>query len=162
MTTTETPWLTDREQRVWRQWVRATSALPAELNRHLQQEHSLSLQDYEVLVWLTDVETGQIRMSDLAEMLHWDRSRLSHHITRMTSRGLVERRQCPEDGRGAFVAITDQGRGSIEAAAKRHVDGVRALLFDGMTEAELAALESVTSRVLERLDVPTRPADAQA
>lgn len=159
MTTTETSWLSDQEQRVWRQWIRASWALPAELNRHLQ-EFSLSMQDYGVLVCLTDTESGQLRMSDLADLLHWDRSRLSHHITRMSTRGLVERRHCAEDGRGAFVAVTDQGRASIERAAQRHVDGVRELFFDGMTEDEMRALESVTSRLLERLEGDKRPGGA--
>ncbi|MFM9679086.1 hypothetical protein [Streptomyces brasiliscabiei] len=41
---------------------------------------------------------------------------MSHHIARMAGRGLVVREECTEDGRGAYVVITDAGRSAIEAA----------------------------------------------
>lgn len=146
-----THWLTDDEQRVWRRWNSATSRLGAELNRQLHREWGLGIQDYEVLVFLTDVPEGRRRMSELADLLQWDRSRLSHHITRMARRELVERQQCSEDGRGAYVAITSAGRAAIERAAPTHVDGVRELFFDGLTAEEMAVLDRVTDRLLDRL-----------
>lgn len=146
-----TDWLTDDEQRVWRRWNMATSRLGAELNRQLHRERGLGIQDYEVLVFLTDVPEGRRRMSELADLLQWDRSRLSHHITRMAGRELVERQHCTEDGRGAYVAITDGGRAAIEQAAPTHVDGVRDLFFEGLTAEEMDVLDRVTARLLDRL-----------
>jgi len=90
--------------------------------------------------------------TELAAALHWERSRLSHHVKRMETRGLVGREECADDGRGAFVVLTGQGRAAIEQAAPGHTQTVRGLVFDALTEQELATLGVVTSKVLARLE----------
>jgi DNA-binding MarR family transcriptional regulator len=152
MSADETPWLDDRQQQAWRAWLAMGSRLPAALNRQLQRDSDLSLQDFDVLVQLTDVEDGRVRVSALAAALGWERSRLSHHVTRMERRGLVAREECGDDGRGAFVVLTPEGRSAIEAAAPGHVRTVRSLVFDELTPAEVASLEAITSKVLGRLE----------
>jgi DNA-binding MarR family transcriptional regulator len=65
--------------------------------------------------------------------------------------------QCSEDGRGAFVVITPQGRAAIEEAAPGHVMAVRRLIFDALNSEERAALAAVIDKLLARLDnAPTR------
>ena len=86
-----TRWLTDDQQRVWRDWLRLNALLPAALHRELQADSDLSLQDFDVLVALTDTPEERLRVSELADALHWERSRLSHHVRRMERRGLVQR-----------------------------------------------------------------------
>jgi len=147
-----TPWLDDRQQQAWRAWLAMGSRLPAALNRQLQRDSDLSLQDFDVLVQLTDAEDGRVRVSALAAALGWERSRLSHHVTRMERRGLVAREECGDDGRGAFVVLTPEGRAAIEAAAPGHVRTVRSLVFDALTPAEVASLEAITAKVLGRLE----------
>ena len=98
------------------------------------------MSDYEVLVLLSEAPGGRLRMATLAEGLRWDRSRLSHHIRRMETRGVVARTDCPEDGRGSFVGITPAGRTTIEAAAPGHVRAVRELFIDALGEDGLTKL----------------------
>ncbi|MCW2760913.1 MAG: slyA [Marmoricola sp.] len=148
---TEGPWLSEDQQRVWRSWVMVNAQLPAMLNRELQSGSGLSLPDFDVLVELTDAREGRVRVSDLARDLAWERSRVSHHVTRMERRGLVSREECPSDGRGAFVVLTAEGRSAIEKAAPAHVSTVRRLLFDGLDDAEVAALEVVLEKMLGAL-----------
>lgn len=64
------------------------------------------------------------RHVDLARSLEWEKSRMSHQVSRTVKRGLVARRECPEDGRGAFVVITPEGREAIAGAAPRHAERV--------------------------------------
>jgi DNA-binding MarR family transcriptional regulator len=118
----------------------------------MQQDSSLSMQDFEVLVHLTDVADGMLRMSDLASGMRWERSRLSHHIKRMESRGLVVRQECPQDGRGAFVVLTPDGRGAIERAAPGHARMVKDLVFANLSDEELHTFAGLTSKVLDRLN----------
>jgi DNA-binding MarR family transcriptional regulator len=148
----DTPWLDDRQQQVWRAWLQVGSRLPAALNRQLQRDSELSLQDFDVLVQLTDVDEGRVRVSALAAALGWERSRLSHHVTRMERRGLVAREVCDDDGRGAFVVLTPAGRAAIERAAPGHVRTVRSLVFDALAPAEVDALGDVLAAVLDRLE----------
>src|SRR3954468_24788624 len=103
-------WLTDDEQRAWRGLLQMTSRLDNRLNRELQQTSGLSLADYDVLVLLTEVPDGRLRVFELIEDLQWEQSRLSHHIARMQRRGLVAREECTTDRRGAFVVLTGAGR----------------------------------------------------
>ncbi|GAA5077844.1 DNA-binding MarR family transcriptional regulator [Thermocatellispora tengchongensis] len=152
---TDIPWLNDDEQRMWRQWMGLNAELLATLNREMQADSGLSNPDYQVLVVLTDTAEGQIRVSDLATTLQWERSRVSHHVARMEKRDLVSRRGCPDDGRGAFVRITETGRAAIERAAPAHVLAVRRLVFDALTEDEVAQLNEIFGRLRSRAGLAT-------
>jgi DNA-binding MarR family transcriptional regulator len=66
----------------------------------------------------------------------------------------VAREECRDDGRGAFVVLTPEGRTAIEQAAPGHVQTVRSLVFDQLTEQEVDVLESALGKVLARLDPP--------
>jgi DNA-binding MarR family transcriptional regulator len=146
-----TPWLTEKQQRVWRAWLAMNAALPGALNRQLQQGSGLSLLDFDVLVQLSENPDGRVRVVPLSTALGWERSRLSHHIKRMEVRGLVMREDCVDDGRGAFVVLTAAGRDAIERAAPEHVRTVRTLVFQSLTEQELDLLERFTTKVHSRL-----------
>ena len=113
-------WLSAPEQRAWRAFLGLHRELNARLNRQLQADSGLSLSDYEVLVVLSESDEGRMRPFELCDFLQWEQSRLSHHIRRMESRGLVSREGCTGDGRGAFVVLSDAGRKAIEAAAPSH------------------------------------------
>ncbi|HET9022482.1 MAG TPA: MarR family transcriptional regulator [Ornithinibacter sp.] len=154
----DTPWLSAEEQRLWRGWLALNAALPAALHRDLQADAGLSLPDFDVLVRLTEADDGRIRVSELARSLSWERSRLSHHVARMQRRGLVDREDCVDDGRGAFVVLTDAGRRAIEAAAPHHVRTVRRLVFDALEEGDVAVLTDLVERVLARVSQDLRTA----
>jgi DNA-binding MarR family transcriptional regulator len=144
-------WLTDDQQRAWRGLLQMSSRLDARLNRDLQQASGLSLADYDVLVLLTEAPDGRLRMFQLMEDLQWEQSRLSHHIARMQRRGLVAREECTTDKRGAFVVVTAAGRDAIEKAAPGHVAIVRRLVFDGLSDEQVAMLDAFVTRILSRL-----------
>jgi DNA-binding MarR family transcriptional regulator len=146
------PWLTPKQQRVWRSWLALNAQLPAALHRQLQADSGLSLQDFDVLVQLTDTADGKVRISQLAKALSWERSRFSHHYKRMEARGLVEREECPDDARGAFIVLTPAGRDAIERAAPAHARVVRDLVFASLPEDELEVVARFTDRVLNQLD----------
>ena len=82
-------------------------------------------------------------MRELGATVEWDRSRLSHHVSRMCKRGLVTRENCTEDARGANVRLTDAGREAVAAAREQHGELVRRYFFD--------QLGRVFSRMLTRL-----------
>ncbi|GLY22375.1 MarR family transcriptional regulator [Micromonospora sp. NBRC 101691] len=147
-----TRWLDDDEQRAWRAYLQMQNRLTARLGRQLQQDSGLSLADYDVLVALTDADEGRLRPFALQRQLEWEQSRLSHHLSRMQRRGLVDREGCPGDRRGAFVVLTPAGREAIEAAAPGHVATVRKFFLDQLDRDEVATLERFATRVLHRLD----------
>lgn len=148
----ELPWLSDTEQHLWRQWLTVNVRLAAALHRQLQNEAGLSLPDFEVLVQLSENSQRRMRVSELANALAWERSRLSHHVARMQKRGLVVREDCEVDARSAFVTLTQEGQSAIEGAAPGHAQTVRSLVFRDLTVSEQESLGSALQKVLANLD----------
>jgi len=141
-------WLDEKEERAWRSFQVMQSRLTALLARDLSSHSGLSYQDYVVLVALTDQSEGQMRLFQLGNLLGWEKSRISHQVSRMAERGLVEKRKCGSDRRGSFVAVTPAGRTEIGAAAPSHLEAVRRLFIDRLTPAQLASVSEVAQLVL--------------
>lgn len=146
-------WLTEDQQRMWRNYLALSGRLQAAMNRQLQARCGLSLADYEVLVVLS--ERGPVRVLELAAAVGWEQSRLSHQVTRMRGRHLLERHGSEHDRRGATVEITAAGHDALRTAAPDHVSLVRSVLFDGMTATQLRAFDAVIATALSRLDGDT-------
>ena len=150
---TTTRWLDAEETQAWRAWLDLNNRLFARLNRELQATSGLSISDYEILVALTDddVPEHSLRMYELGERLQWEKSRVSKQVSRMEARGLVARRHCADDRRGAFVELTEAGQAAIDAAAPGHVALVRELFFDGLDGDQVRSLGRFAATVLDRL-----------
>ena len=103
----EVRWLDEREERAWRALQFMQMRLEGELARQLAADSGLSYPDYLVLVALTDRPDGRMRLFELAGVLGWEKSRLSHHVARMADRGLVKKEKCDSDRRGAYVVVTE-------------------------------------------------------
>ncbi|QYC40828.1 Transcriptional regulator HosA [Nonomuraea coxensis DSM 45129] len=143
-------WLSSAEQRAWRTHLALHKLLMHRLDRELQ-EHSLSLNDYEILVNLSESQGRRMRMSDLADATIQSRSRLSHQISRMEAKGLVKREDCRDDRRGTFAVLTDEGWETIQRVAPFHVASVREHFVDRLTDEQLEAIEAAYAPLVEQL-----------
>ncbi len=148
---TTTRWLDADQARVWRAYRDMNDHLTARLDEQLASDAGLSGSDYTVLVPLSESPQGVLRARELGTGIGWDRSRLSHHLTRMEKRGLIVREECDEDARGLTVRLTDAGRSAIESAAPRHVECVQRSFFDLISNKELKTLGAVFNRVIDNL-----------
>lgn len=147
----EPRWLDEREAHLWQAYRHLNRQLYAALEEQLLRDAGLSAADYHVLVPLSEASAGVLRARDLGIEIGWDRSRLSHHVSRMEKRGLVVREECSEDGRGSMVRLTAAGRKAIEGAAPEHAETVRRYLFDLLSDREIDTLTRVFDRLLEKL-----------
>jgi DNA-binding MarR family transcriptional regulator len=107
---------------------------------------------YEILVVLSEAPHRTLRMNELAESTRSSRSRLSHAVTKLAANGWVRRRDHPDDKRGQLAELTDQGFRALERAAPGHVEGVRAHLFDRLSQAQVDQLRTIS----ESITVPPR------
>jgi len=139
-------WLDAEEQQSWRSFIAGSRRLGSRLDQDLKAE-GLSHDDYGVMVALSEADNDRLRMAELAEMSVESRSRLSHHITRLESRGLVERENCPSDRRGTWAILTPAGRLLLEAIAPAHVEGVRRYMLDHLTRDELRVIGEAFARI---------------
>ncbi|MFE6835530.1 MarR family winged helix-turn-helix transcriptional regulator [Streptomyces sp. NPDC057705] len=143
-------WLTDPEQDAWYAWRRMFPLVNAEIARDLSQDSGLSEADYDVLSVLGSTDGHRMRITALAELMQWSRSRLSHQLTRMEKRGIVRREEVATDGRGAEVVLTGTGVAMITEAAPLHVESVRRHLIDILTPDQLRTLAEVGELLRER------------
>jgi DNA-binding MarR family transcriptional regulator len=143
-----TRWLDDDQQRVWRAWLLGTAVLNERLDAQLR-EHDLDLAEYEILVTLSESSDRQLRMAELADAVHQSRSRLTHTVTRMEKRGLIERTTCPVDRRGVWANLTDAGQELLTEAAPSHVECVRRNFVDAVAPDDYAAVGRAMRAILE-------------
>jgi DNA-binding MarR family transcriptional regulator len=157
-------WLDGDQQRAWLAYIRVQLRLAYEMNRQLLADSGLSLPDYDVLTALSVADGGRMQISVLAAQIGWERSRVSHHVRRMSARGLVTCGLSAADRRVTEVTLTSRGQRALEEAASGHVDLVRRLFFGGLP-ADLVgplgdALESVYANIIEQGSLPP-PVDWQ-
>ena len=151
----EVPTLTPAEWAVWRSFHSMRRELDLVLERELQRDAQVSGPDYEILITLFEAPERQLRARELSARLGWEKSRLSHQVTRMVARELLERAECDTDGRGTWIALTTKGRLATLGAVRAHALTIRRLFFDVLNESELDALGAISARVLDAIE----PAD---
>ncbi|MFJ9036714.1 MarR family winged helix-turn-helix transcriptional regulator [Streptomyces sp. NPDC102406] len=156
---TEPPWLSPVEADVWAKYRRLRRELHRAQERQLLRDSGLSAADYALLAPLSEAPEGLLRTKDLGAEVDWERSRLSHQISRMEKRGLVAREACAEDARGSMVRLTPAGRQAIDEASPRHAETVRRLFFDPFTDEEVLLFGDFLDRVLAQVDAEETDAD---
>ena len=151
-------WLDGDQQRAWLAYIRVQLRLVYEMNRQLLTDSGMSLSDYDVLTALSIADRGRMQITVLAAQIGWERSRVSHHVRRMSARGLVTCGLSAADRRVTEVTLTGRGRQALEEAAPGHVDLVRRLFFDGLPEGLAGplseALESVYANIIRQGSLP--------
>jgi DNA-binding MarR family transcriptional regulator len=145
---------------VWRSFVMMRRQLDRALEHRLQEDAGLSGADFEILLPLFTAPGNQLRARDLVELLGWEKSRVSHQVTRMTARGLVERRECPTDLRGSWVTLLPEGRRAVLRASRGNATELRRLFFDVLTDEEKAAVAALSERIIH-LAAPSSCARAE-
>jgi DNA-binding MarR family transcriptional regulator len=143
-------WLDPDQKAAWDSFIRMRETLIGRLSRLVQSDSGMSAADYLVLAKLTEAG-GRMRVLELARLLEWEKSRMSHQTRRMTQRGLVAREECPDDARGAFVVATPAGYQAIEEAAPIHVEHVRRLFVDALTPEQLSTFGRLSQRVSDHM-----------
>ncbi|KIF67928.1 MarR family transcriptional regulator [Streptomyces sp. AcH 505] len=149
-TETATHWLSDAEQCAWRTHLDVNRLLTHQLEKDLQP-FGLTMNDYEILVNLSESDERRMRMSDLAAATLQSKSRLSHQITRMETAGLVKREHCESDRRGLFAVLTDLGMETMQRVSPHHVESVRKHFIDLLSPEALADLRKALGPVAEHL-----------
>lgn len=152
LTNVEHRWLNEQESRAWRGFQHLRTKLTARLSRQLTTSCGLTEADYAVLVNLSEAPGQRMRARDLCWALDWQRSRLSHQIARMQTRGTVTRDRCEGDARGFDVVLTEVGAAAIAAAAPIHLTAVRHCFIDLLTPEQLTVLGDVAEIVTRHLE----------
>ncbi|BCK57932.1 MarR family winged helix-turn-helix transcriptional regulator [Nocardia wallacei] len=135
----------------WAALLHVHARLVPELDAALRRATGLPLSWYDVLLELDAPQ--RLRMSDLGERVVLSRTRVSRLITELETQGLVRRESNPDDGRSAFVSITDSGRRRLREAAPHYLSGIEER-FAAVSVDDLNTLAATLRKVLGRADLP--------
>ncbi len=126
---------------LWRSFRRAAHEVNAAIESDLMAATRLSGADHGILSRLAETAAQGVRQQELCDSMQWDRTRLSHHLTRMERRGLVKRSKL--DGGVTWVSITAVGDDARAAADPIHAEAVMRCFVSKLTEAQRAAMAVV-------------------
>ena len=144
--------LAPEQWELWDSWTRAQRLLAREIERSLQREAGISKAEFSVLVTLQDAPGRELGVSELGESLDWEKSRVSHQLTRMESRGLVARTRTGASGRRTHIGLTALGRRTVEGAIVGHAGTIRRYFLETLTPEQAAAVRAWTEQVVERIE----------
>lgn len=135
--------LSPHELRVWHAFKLMGEDVLARVGRDISEATGLSGPDFGVLSRLAGPGKGEMRQQRLAESMGWDKSRLSHQLTRMQERELIERRVTDE--RVVLVMLTHYGREKLNAACPIHAGSVRRNLLSRLTQEQIETIVRVSN-----------------
>jgi DNA-binding MarR family transcriptional regulator len=135
--------LSPHELRVWHAFKLMGEDVMTRVGRDIAQATGLSGSDFGILSRLAALGQGEMRQQSLAECMGWDKSRLSHQLTRMQERELIERRE--GDKRVVMVVLTGYGREKLTAARPIHAESVRRNLLSRLTAEQIETIVRVSN-----------------
>jgi DNA-binding MarR family transcriptional regulator len=150
--TVDTPWLDRRQLRAWIRLRGVLELLPGVLDAELRRDADVTEFEYYVLAMLSEAPARTLRMTELARQTNSTLPRLSHVVSRLEARNLVERFPCPEDRRATNARLTEAGWAKVQEAAPGHVANVRQHVIDALSEEQIDQLAAIGDAILGRLD----------
>ncbi|OMP66952.1 MarR family winged helix-turn-helix transcriptional regulator [Domibacillus epiphyticus] len=126
----------------WLSFTRIQMNITNELERVLQEKHQLSLNEFYVLLFLSQTPDKKLRLQQLQNMVGLSQSAMSRLVGRLEAKscGALERQTCQEDRRGIYTSITEVGDEQLGKAVKTFNEKVSNFLLNTDLEHELYSL----------------------
>lgn len=140
--------LSSNDWDLWHSWQEAQRTVTAEIDRSLQAEVGISKAEFSILRTLATEPDATLRVGDLGAALRWEKSRVSHLLSRMESRDLVDRIEGGAPGRRTAVTLSLHGRSVIQAALRVHEESVRHLFIDRLSPEQAAAIRTWSTQTM--------------
>jgi DNA-binding MarR family transcriptional regulator len=131
----------------WARLLRAYVSTTRSLSAELQEEHGLTINDYEALLVLSRAEDERLKRVDLARNVMLTPSGITRLLQGLEDAGLVERASCPTDLRVTYAQLTDAGREKLEAASDGHVAAICALFDEHFTDDEIDSIAELLGKL---------------
>jgi DNA-binding MarR family transcriptional regulator len=125
----------------WRAFLVAHARITRRLDEELRAEHDLSLAEYDALLTIADAPDRRIRMRQLADRVILSKSGVTRLIDRLVLDGLVERKACASDARGAEAVLTTDGLDRLRRASRTHLRGIEEHFLAAVDDQDLPTIE---------------------
>jgi DNA-binding MarR family transcriptional regulator len=139
--------LSPAELGAWQGFLRANARLGRRLDADLERSHDLSESKYDVMIQLGSAPHRRLRMTTLAEQVLMSPSGLSRLVDELERENLVVRERREDDARSFDVVLTPSGRTRLQAANRSHLQRVRELFLDRLSDSQLQQLAEIWNAV---------------
>jgi DNA-binding MarR family transcriptional regulator len=121
--------------------------LTKDLNEVLEKNCELPLASFDALLQLRRVDSGRLKMNELADAIVHSTGGTTRLIDRLAEAGLVVREQCPTDRRAIYVAITQAGNQKLDEALATHLDFLQETMAGRLSAGERESLTSLLGKL---------------
>lgn len=142
--------LLGKQLQAWRLFNSSHSTATFSLDSTLKAAGKIPLDTYEILSALNESPNHRLRMSELADKIVFSRSGLSRKIDRLERSGVVKREPSPDDRRGWFAVITEEGIAAHKAAKSVHDLHLEKIWSSVLTDEESTALVQIFQKIVNR------------
>jgi DNA-binding MarR family transcriptional regulator len=149
--------LDELQFRAWRAFLYAYARVVPRLDQELGAAQGLSLNQYEVLIWLRRAGERGLRMSDLASRVVLSPSGVTRAVDQLERKGLVKRCIFEGDKRGYLATLTVEGGAVLRTATNVHLYGVREHFLKHLNRTELEHLATALEAVVAGEGAPMPP-----
>ncbi|APH55098.1 Transcriptional regulator, MarR family [Granulibacter bethesdensis] len=137
--------LNSDEHATWLAVKRLSGHALAAVGRDIETATGLSGADFGILTRLDDLGSGSLSQAALLASLEWEKSRLSHQLTRMEARQLVKRTRA--DDRSVTVQLLPEGKQRVNMARPIHAEAVRKYILQHISDDEAGMLVTIVGRL---------------
>jgi DNA-binding MarR family transcriptional regulator len=125
------------------------AAVVRRLEERLEEHRLVPIAQYDVLLELNAAPGRHLRMQQLSDRVVLSRSRVSRVVDEMVRAGLVRKEPDPDDRRGSYAAITEDGRAALRKAAPVYLQGIETEFLSHLSAGERRTLERSLTKVLD-------------
>jgi DNA-binding MarR family transcriptional regulator len=133
----------------WYRMLQVSRLVLRELDRRLDHEHRIGVNEFDVLITLDNAPERRLRMTELAEAVMLSSGGLTRLVGRLEERGLVERVQDTDDARSFQATLTAAGARRLAGARVTHDAVIDDLVGSRLTTRQLDSLAHALARVVD-------------
>ena len=134
----------------WAALLQVHAALVPSLDQLLIRTTGLPLRWYDVLLELAAAPERRLLMGELGQRVVLSRTRVSRIVDELAGAGLARKESNPSDGRSSYATLSNEGLAAYRAAAPVYHAGIEQEFAGSLTDAELTAVATALSKVLNR------------
>ena len=133
--------LTKQELEAWRNFRYMVEETSLSVSRALFSATGMSGGQFGILSILAEAPKNTMRQQELADAMRWDRTRLSHVLTRMQSRGWIKRIKVEREG--TLILLGQAGKAEQQNAAPVLARIVKERFLNRLSQVQLDSLKDV-------------------
>jgi DNA-binding MarR family transcriptional regulator len=109
----------------WLSFSSTQKILVETVDQELKEQAGLDLGDFELLSFVYGSRDQRARMAEIADATVSPKSRLTYQVDQLEKKGYLKRTACPQDRRGLYAELTQDGADLVERSTPVYANIIR-------------------------------------